>query len=187
MGHIMESFDIALTQWLNGAAGHFPALDMAMSAITAYGVPLLIFSVAAQWFLSRDKSNRRYALVCSGLAFLIGEALNQLILLFVHRPRPYEAGISRLIIEKSADWSFPSDHATAVAAIAVVFVILKWRKQALLFSIAALLVCMSRVFVGTHYASDILGGVLTGSLAAWAVTSFHHPDGRINIWLTKLL
>jgi hypothetical protein len=38
---------------------------------------------------------------------LTGLALNQLILLFVHRPRPYAAGVSRLIVTPSADWSSP--------------------------------------------------------------------------------
>ncbi len=182
----MQFLDIALTQWLNTQAGYFPILDTAMSAISAYGVPVLVIALVLQWFIKPDQLKRRYALIASGLAFLLGEGINQIILLFIHRQRPYDAGISHLIVEKSADWSFPSDHATAVAAIAATFAILAWRKQAVLFSVAALLVCWSRIYVGTHYASDVLGGVTTGTLAAWAVSYIYRPEWRVNTWLTKI-
>jgi undecaprenyl-diphosphatase len=183
----MEAIDITLTQWLNAPAGHSPILDTAMPAITNFGVPLMIIAVALQWFVKADKPRRRHAIITSGLAFLLGQALNQIILLIIHRPRPYDAGISNLIIEKSADWSFPSDHATAVAAIAATFAILAFRKQAILFSIAALLVCCSRVYIGTHYVSDVVAGVVTGTIAAWAMSYAYRPGLRVNRWLTSIL
>ncbi len=183
----METSDTNLTQWLNAPAGQSPVLDTIMPAISAYGVPLLIIAVALQWFLKSDQPRRRHALIASGLAFLLGEALNQVILLFVHRPRPYDAGISRLIIEKSADWSFPSDHATAVAAIAATFAILAWRKQALLFALAAMLVCWSRVYVGTHYVSDVMGGIVTGAVAAAVICYAYRPELRVNRLLVNIL
>jgi undecaprenyl-diphosphatase len=183
----MNQIDIAITQWLNAPAGQSPILDTLLPMISAYGVPVLIIAVALQWFIPQDKARRRHVLIASGLAFLLGEAINQIILLFVHRPRPYDAGISRLIIEKSVDWSFPSDHATAVAAIAATFVIFAMRKQALLFSLGAILVCWSRVYVGIHYASDVLAGIITGVIAAGIVAYAYRPDLRLNKWLTAIL
>jgi hypothetical protein len=44
--------------------------------------------------------------VVAGLAFIIGLGLNQIILLFVHRIRPYDAGVSHLIVSWSGDWPF---------------------------------------------------------------------------------
>ena len=35
----------------------------------------------------------------------------------MHRIRPYDAGLTHLIVAPSFDWSFPSDHATAAFAI----------------------------------------------------------------------
>jgi undecaprenyl-diphosphatase len=183
----MEAFDTTLTQWLNAPAGHSRFLDTAMPMITNFGVPLMIIAVALQWFIKQDKPRLRHAIISSGLAFLLGEAINQIILLIIHRPRPYDAGISNLIIEKSADWSFPSDHATAVAAIAATFAILAFRKQAILFSIVALLVCWSRVYIGTHYVSDAVAGVVTGTIAAWVVSYAYRPELRVNRWLSSIL
>lgn len=187
MALTMEASDIALTQWLNAPAGHSPILDAAMPAITTYGVPLIIVVVALQWFTKTDRPRLRHAIITSGVAFLLGQAINQIILLTIHRPRPYDAGISNLIIEKSADWSFPSDHATAVATIAAAFVLLAFRTQAILFSIAAFLVCWSRVYIGTHYASDVVAGLATGTIAAWAVSYAYRPELRLNRWLTSIL
>ncbi len=82
-------------------------------------------------------------LVASGLSFLLGLAINQVILLLVHRIRPYDAGISHLLIAPSADPSFPSDHATATFAIAAAFLLHGMRRVGFWFLAAALLVTVS--------------------------------------------
>jgi hypothetical protein len=91
------------------------------------------------------------------LSFLLGLAINQVILLLVHRIRPYDAGISHLLIALSADPSFPSDHATATFAIAAAFLLHGMRRVGFWFLAAALLVTVSRVYIGTHYVSDAWG------------------------------
>jgi len=105
----------------------------------------------------------------------------------MHRVRPYDAGVTHLIVGRSADWSFPSDHATAVFAIVAAFLLqgLGWRGSGLL--LAAILVCVSRVFVGTHYASDVVGGALTGILAALVVRVIYWEDTRLDRFITSLL
>ncbi|WP_413776986.1 phosphatase PAP2 family protein [Mesorhizobium sp. AR07] len=54
--------------------------------------------------------------------------------------------------------SFPSDHATASFAIVFSYVFNARVSKALWFFAAALLLVISRVYVGTHYVGDILGG-----------------------------
>src|SRR5262249_53375005 len=112
---------------------------------------------------------------------------NQIVLLFVHRLRPYDAGISHLIIGRSSDWSFPSDHATATFAIAVTFLLQGLRGRGLAFLAAALLVCLSRVYVGTHYAGDVLGGAATGIVAASAVRSLYWEGTLMDRTITAIL
>jgi len=111
----------------------------------------------------------------------------QFILLFVHRIRPYDAGVSHLIVSRSGDWSFPSDHATASFAIARAFILNGVRRRALAFFAAALLVCVSRVYVGTHYASDILGGAVTGMIAAGAARAFYWEGTLADRFITGIL
>jgi undecaprenyl-diphosphatase len=183
----MLDLDKTITAWLNAPAGTSAVLDQIMIAVTTVGVPAVIIAVALQWFIKPNQQGRRHAIIASGLAFLLGEGINQLILLGIHRIRPYDTGLTHLIIAKSADWSFPSDHATAVSAIAATFAILAWRKQAIWFVLAAIIICWSRVYVGTHYISDVLAGSLTAIAAAAIVTRIYKPDSRVNQMLVRIL
>ena len=179
--------DEALTHWINLPAGQNAALDAVVIAVTKFGVPLLVLGVAAQWWAAKDRAHVRHAAVAAGLAFVLGLALNQMLLLFVHRMRPYDARLTHLIIPPSADWSFPSDHATAAFAIVAAFALQSLPRRAVLFLVAALLIAWSRVFVGTHYLSDVLGGACTGALAALAVRLGYPEGSRLDRLVTGLL
>jgi undecaprenyl-diphosphatase len=179
--------DQAITRWINSFAGSNALLDALMVAVTQAGVPLLIILVIAQWWSTIDRAHIRHACIAAGLSFLAGLGLNQIILLFVHRVRPYDAGVSHLITSKSADWSFPSDHATASVAILLAFAFLGLARRALLFTVLAILICWSRVFVGTHYLSDILGGMITGLVGASLVRFFYQEGSRLDRFATSIL
>jgi undecaprenyl-diphosphatase len=184
---MFEALDQSITKFLNASSGQFPVLDRIAILLSAFAVPFMVVAVAALWFLGGNSRARRHVIVSSGLAFLLGLGLNQIILLFVQRARPYDAGITRLIIEKSADWSFPSDHATASAAIAMTFTMLAFRKQALWFGFCTVLVCWSRVYVGIHYTGDIIAGIATGCIAAAAVTKVYLSNSKLNQALIRIL
>lgn len=179
--------DQAVTQWINSFAGSNALLDMVMVAATRAGVPLLVALVAAQWWSKIDRTHVRHSCIAAGLSFSIGLGLNQIILLFVHRIRPYDAGVSHLIISRSTDWSFPSDHATASIAIVAAFALHGLPRRTLLFGLLALLICWSRIFVGTHYLTDVLGGGLTGVVAALLVRVFYPKGSRLDRFATGIL
>ena len=183
----MHNLDASLTCSINSFAGTSTAIDFLMIWVSAIAVPLLILAVAGQWWRRGDRDHRRHVLVATGLSFLLGLALNQVILLLVHRIRPYDAGISHLLIAPSADPSFPSDHATATFAIAVAFLLHGMRRVGFWFLAVALLVTISRVYIGTHYVSDVLGGALTGIMAAIAVRALYWEGTRPDRLITRIL
>jgi len=183
----MGPIDRAVTQWINAPAGGFPLLDAFMVAASQIGVPLLVGLVVLQWWSKQDRLRIRHTCVATGLSFLLGLAFNQVIILFVHRVRPYDAGLTHLIIGRSSDWSFPSDHATATIAIAAAFLFHGWRKRALGLFIGALIVCVSRIYVGTHYFTDVLGGAATGIAAAGAVRWLYSEGTRMDRLITRIL
>lgn len=129
----------------------------------------------------------RHVLVAAGFSFLLGPGLNQLILLFNHRARPYDGGVTNLLIERSANFSFPSDHATATFAIAAAFLLHGGRRAGLAFLAAACLITFSRVYIGTHYACDVLGGAMTGIIAALIVRSVYQEGTRADRLITSIL
>lgn len=89
-----------------------------------------------------------------------------------HRPRPSVA----LYLEKS--YSFPSGHATVSIMLYgfICYIFIKnsenWKNKVNVFFITLILIGMigfSRLYLGVHYLSDVLGGYLLGTI--WLVTS----------------
>ncbi|MFZ0454021.1 MAG: GNAT family N-acetyltransferase [Ignavibacteriaceae bacterium] len=80
-----------------------------------------------------------------------------------HRPRPC-ISLTDIITPLGCNgtWSFPSNHAVNNFAAATFYYILFPKLKWVLF-ITAALVSISRVYLGLHYPSDILGGAVIGS------------------------
>ena len=165
---VVDAFqiDLALTRWINGPAGHHPFIDAVLVGTTEVTVPLMVLAVVVRWFASVERKSERTLAVETGLTFVVGLLLNQAILLFVSRIRPYDAGVTHLIIAPSTDASFPSDHATAAVAIVAALLLNRHPRRAALFAAPAAFVILSRVYVGTHYVSDVIGGAGTAVAAA---------------------
>ena len=183
----MYELDVAVTRAINGWAERNGAVDLLMIWASDVGIQLMILAAAGLWRRRNDRLHMRHVLAAAGFSFLLGLSLNQVILLFVHRLRPYDGGVTHLLIARSSDFSFPSDHATAAFAIAAAFLLGGTRHLALCFLTAALLVSMSRVYVGVHYASDVLGGALTGIIAAAGVRSIYLEGTRADRFITSIL
>lgn len=91
-----------------------------------------------------------------------------------NRVRPYEvvSGLSTLIGAQH-DSSFPSGHTTAAFAVAMIvarYAPERWMIAGV--SVLAILMAFSRLYVGVHYPSDIIGGILVGIFCAWLSVVF---------------
>jgi undecaprenyl-diphosphatase len=179
--------DVFLTQWVNGLSGQSSIVDHLMILVSLAGVPVLVLAAGAQWWVRSSRQRVRHVIVASGIAFLIGLGANQIILMFYSRLRPYDAGVTQLLVERTTDPSFPSDHATASFAIAFAFLFHGLLEEGQLFIVAAWIVAFSRVYLGTHYVSDVLGGALMGAAAAAAALVFYRPGTRIDRFVTGIL
>lgn len=133
----------------------------------------MLFLVRGKW----RSLNGRHGVVAAGFSALLALGAAQLIADLWARPRPYvaHAADAHLFIARSADTSFPSDHATAAFAIAVAL-LLRHRKAGWLALAMAVVVSVARVAVGTHYPSDVLAGAVLGALAALVLW---HPSVRV--------
>lgn len=104
------------------------------------------------------------ALVALGIGQLIGGVIGGVIA----RARPYEtmAGV-QLLVDKTTDFSFPSDHATAAGAVAVGLVLTN-RRWGIFAGVLAVVMAFTRVYVGAHYPADVLAGLALGGAVAAA-------------------
>ena len=96
---------------------------------------------------------------------IIAEIVHQIY----DKPRPFLAmGFQPLIGESGV--SFPSGHASLLFALSFTIFAIN-RRWGWWFLALSFLNGIARIFVGVHYPSDILGGILVG-LAGWAVVYF---------------
>ena len=163
--------DYTIDHAINTFVHSHPLLDVVLSGFASWGVTLFGVAVFVLWFLDPPRTTGIYRRACAaGLgAAAIGLLINQVVIHFWHRARPYEAHPHGVIplITPSHDPSFPSDHATAAFAIAfgILFVA---RRAGVLFLIWAALIAFSRVLVGVHYPTDVLAGLAVGLVAGFA-------------------
>jgi len=144
-----------------------PVIDVAMIIITNIatlyiGVPII---VALIYF-----SKRRKMLWDLGAALAIGLVLVVLIKMLIARPRPED--ISNLGFWVSAELSsFPSDHAaTAFLMFGVIGNYLK--KYRCWFYLLAVLIGISRIYLGAHYPTDVLAGAFIGIAVSQLVIKY---------------
>jgi membrane-associated phospholipid phosphatase len=97
-------------------------------------------------------------------------ALNTAIKLVVRRRRPRLRGLPALT-STATGLSFPSAHASTAFAGALAYSRLGM-PAAPLYALAAGL-SLSRLYLGVHYPSDVLGGALLGTAVAWARLDTH--------------
>lgn len=143
-------------KWLHGT----------MLAITNTGQPLtvLLFTgVLLVWAIT--KSNIPIASACA--VVLTTVVISSILKVLLRRSRPQTDYVARMWFKT---YSFPSGHA---AAATVGFGFLAYLLLnvvaaplgivlAVVFSIYALLVGISRVYLGAHFPSDVLGGMIIG-------------------------
>jgi undecaprenyl-diphosphatase len=164
--------------------GHLTAV---MVILTTYGIPVLLVVTVAQWWIGHDRQSVRHVCVAAFMAFVVSLSFNQFLLLSIHRVRSYDSGTTHLLIPPIADWSFPSDHATASFAIAATFLLHKLPQRGVLYLAAATLWAFSHIYVGTHYVGDVLGGAGVGVVAAVMVRMTYREGSKFDGFLTSIL
>ena len=94
---------------------------------------------------------------------------NEIIKKVVARPRPCTVDTSvTLLIPRPGEYSFPSGH-TANSFTAAVSIFLYYRKPGILALVIASMIAFSRMYLFVHYPTDILGGILLGTLDAMLI------------------
>jgi len=120
------------------------------------------------WFLDTAKE-KRVALMMSMVSVAVSVfGINKLISQLWFRPRPDLSAIGlKEVFFHRPDFSFPSDHASALFALTFALYLFGYKKAANWFLLYSIVITFSRVVIGVHYPLDIVGGAavaLVGSL-----------------------
>lgn len=188
----MYSMDYQIITMVNGA--HTPGLDQFFWATTHVWpwLPMFVLMFGLIFLCYRRRSWR--VILFIALAVGTSDIISSGILKpLVHRPRPSHNPELVLHLHerpngtyyRGGPYGFPSSHAANSSTLAILlylflrpFLSRKW-PLALLLTGFVLLFCYTRVYLGVHYPTDILGGWCVGIIVSLsAFTLYRHLDKK---------
>lgn len=164
-----QAFDEHVLVWLS--AHRTPLTDTAMLELTALGTGTVVLMIAGISSLFLALNKHKYSALLLAVATIGGLAFNTVLKLGFHRPRP------EVVVwgTQAFSSSFPSGHAMSAAIVYSTVAYLAARLQKRLWSkvmtmlgalVMIVMICISRLYLGVHYPSDVAAGVTIG--LAWA-------------------
>ena len=173
------SFDLQITHALQSL--QYPLFAEFMSVVSWMGyapqsyilvglIVLLFYGFGLHW--------EAFVLL---LDAVVVQVLNMLVKIIIHRPRPTTdlAHVARTL----SGYSFPSGHVMFYTGFFgfiwfLTFMLLKssWKRTFLLviFGSLILMIGISRIYLGEHWASDVIGAYLLGNLALMGTIQYYH-------------
>ncbi|WP_246051148.1 phosphatase PAP2 family protein [Nocardioides guangzhouensis] len=171
---------------VNGVARATPWLHTPARLYAGYGVAVFAAVLLLSWWLARRDGDpgRMTAALWAPVGALVALGVNQVLVATVAEPRPYTSMPDALVlVARSTDPSFPSDHAVMAGAVAAgVFLVDRRLGAATVF--LAVLMAVTRVYVGAHYPLDVATGLVVGAVVALASYGLARP---VVSWLVTAL
>lgn len=159
----IKEFDQSVLHTINGASGSL-VIDNLMVAVSSHSIWLAILTV---WLIYAYRNQYRYWYVIIGLlVFSVGLAdlfAYQVLKPFFGRMRPCKVDeMVQIVHSCGGKFSFPSNHATNSMVVAGLMFWWASKPVAIVCLAFAVLVGVSRVYLGVHYPLDILFGFFLG-------------------------
>lgn len=167
----LEQLDLAILDLINPDRAR-PFLDAFFTWLSKPPQRVWIFAAAALALIAWKRNRALVALLTLGVAIALADQISASVLkpLF-DRVRPCFAhpDVVRLVLEKQArSDSMPSSHAANNFAAVVVFWNLHRRLGIAMLGVA-ILVSLSRAYLGVHYPGDLFVGAALGAGVGWGV------------------
>ena len=144
-----------------------PIGDVVVPLITRLGDAGIIWIILTVLLLIIPKTRKTGVIMMAAL--LVDVLLcNVFIKNLVARTRPFDVNTAvQLLVAKPRDYSFPSGHTAASFASVTALYLVGEKKMWKAALVLAVLIALSRLYLYVHYPTDIIGGVVFGSLSGY--------------------
>jgi undecaprenyl-diphosphatase len=181
--NFLNNIDRAVFLFINRDAAN-PVFDAVMPFITDknnFTIPFILIVLGLLIF--GGKKGRITVLLGLVIVTLSDQLSSAVVKPLVARIRPCHPDFliegARYLIGTKISFSFPSSHAVNMASTATWFSY-QYRRYTWIFVTIAVLVGYSRIYVGVHYPSDVLGGAIIGVFCAFLVIGAE--KGIVKFW-----
>ena len=173
---VFNGFDQSITlaiHKLYELGGNFMTTVMELISLFGKGgIFLILLSLVLAFF----KKTRRFGTAMSIGIFLGALFVNVYLKVAIARPRPYNLEFYRqlwMLVGQNveSDFCFPSGHTNAAFATMVPLFLLGNKKTSWLALVFGVLMGISRIYLVVHYPSDVVAGIITGTVAGMIGTA----------------
>jgi len=172
MKQYIRKFDAVIAETVE----HFPRwIRPVMELFTLIGQPPFTVGIAAAVFGYGLALNKSF-FIDAGVVALGTIIAVALLKIFLRRARPHNDYVRNMLFQT---FSFPSGHAAGALVsygLAAVVIAVRWPHLGAIAWAAALVatlfVSVSRIYLGAHYASDIVGGWIVGGIGLLVIVLF---------------
>jgi membrane-associated phospholipid phosphatase len=158
-----QKIDAAVFHFFNRPGWKYPWLDNVMRLLTELGNSVVTVLVAVYLFFGINRSVAYSFILGSLILWLIVESVKAVL----RRARPFSRLENvRVVGTKARGKSFPSGHtcqAFFTAAVLLNFIDGGFISYAIVYALAVL-VGVTRMYMGMHYPRDVLGGAILGTV-----------------------
>lgn len=162
MNSFLLSLDTEVFQFIN-LSYHNPFLNNLSLLLCYLGVITTIVIIALLLLIFDKKKGKKIASLLF-IGIILSVFMTLVIKYAVFRPRPYVMIDNVVLLSTELDPSFPSGHTVNSTMLAAILAKEYDRK---IFMLIPLIVGLSRIYIGVHYPSDVLGGFMLGIVIAF--------------------
>lgn len=150
--------DYLLFKAINNVAGRYPVMDRLMMFLSNKIRYIFLIVLTCMWFRRHSAKVTVSAVGASLIALL----LNMFIKATSFQPRPFMEHPVKMLLPSKNDSRFPSKHTILLFTVST-SIFLRYRVLGSIMMGLSALTAFSRIWVGSHYPSDVVGSAFIGS------------------------